>query len=414
MIRSPLALASLSLAAVAALLGLDSRDVAAQAVAAAAPVAVASPAATAPSAAPAAAAPSAAPAVRPKARGRQHRVKIDTSPQQASVYWSADTTPPKAYGIQGYTPITIKVPRGQVKVVLELAGFKPVEQTLDINKSQNLSFTFERAPQMARLDLQSSGEGAGADVVIDGTSRGTIPNTFELPAGRHQVEVKKSGFKPFSDWFDLAEGERRTRDVNLEKVEAPAGTLLVTSDQGGDVYVDGQRRDAAPAIITGISAGEHVIEVRKEGLAPWRQTVTVPSGQQAKVAATFGATAGTSSLRIISNEPDVQVFVDGEDKGKAPITLATIKPGEHIVGARKTGFKPIEQTVRVAATESAIVSLRMEAAPPDRPHGSLKVQSTVPNAEVFVDGSSLGRAPVDCNDLDPGKHDIVDHKDGFN
>ncbi len=346
-------------------------------------------------------------------RGRQHRVKIDTSPQQASVYWSADTTPPKAYGIQGYTPITIKVPRGQVKIVLELAGFKPVEQTLDINKSQSLSFTFERAPQMARLDLQSSGEGAGADVVIDGTSRGTIPNTFELPAGRHQVEVKKTGFKPFSDWFDLAEGERRTRDVNLEKAEAPAGTLLVTSDQGGDVYVDGQRRDAAPAIITGIAAGEHVIEVRKEGLAPWRQTVTVPAGQQAKVAATFGATAGSSSLRIISNEPDVQVFVDGEDKGKAPITLQTIKPGEHIVGARKTGFKPVEQTVRVAATESAIVSLRMEAAPPDRPHGSLKVQSTVANAEVFVDGSSLGRAPVDRNDLDPGKHYIIVHKDGF-
>ena len=36
----------------------------------------------------------------------------------------------------------------------------------------------------------------------------------------------------------------------LERAEAAAGTLLVTSDAGGDVYVDGQRRDAAPAIIT--------------------------------------------------------------------------------------------------------------------------------------------------------------------
>ncbi len=38
-------------------------------------------------------------------------------------------------------------------------------------------------------------DGAGAEVFIDGASRGTIPNSFELPAGRHQVEVKKAGLQ---------------------------------------------------------------------------------------------------------------------------------------------------------------------------------------------------------------------------
>jgi hypothetical protein len=387
MTRSVLAAAPLSVALLAVVSALDARPAAAQA----------------------------APAIRPPVRGRSHRLKVDSSPQQAAVYWDAGGAPnPKNFGIAGYTPLTIKVPRGPVKIVIELAGFKPQEQNIDVRKSQTVTFTLERAPQMARLDLQSSGDGAGADVFIDGVNRGTMPNSFELPAGRHQVEVRKAGMKPFSDWFDLAAGERRTRDVALEKAEAPAGTLLVTSDAGGDVYVDGQRRDAAPAIITGVPAGDHVIEVRKEGLAPWRQTVTVPPGQQAKVAAVFGAAAqGNASLRIISNEPDVQVFVDGEDKGKAPITINSVKAGEHIVNARKIRFKSVEQTVHVQAGENAIVSLRMEIAPPDRPHAALKVQSTVPNAEVFVDGSSLGRAPIDRNDLDPGKHYVSVHKDGF-
>jgi hypothetical protein len=131
------------------------------------------------------------------------------------------------------------------------------------------------------------------------------------------------------------------------------------------------------------------------------------------VQATFGAAASNSSLRIIANEPDVEIFLDGEAKGKAPITVQQIKPGEHIVGGRKTRFKPVEQTVKVAAGEAAIVSFRMEVAPPDRPRATLKVQSAVPNAEVFVDGSSLGRAPIDRNDMDPGKHYIVVHKDGY-
>ena len=68
-------------------------------------------------------------------KGR-YKVKIDSSPQQAAVYW--DSSPgqqPKLYGIAGYTPITIKVPKGAVKIVLELSGFKPFEQVLDVRKS---------------------------------------------------------------------------------------------------------------------------------------------------------------------------------------------------------------------------------------------------------------------------------------
>jgi PEGA domain-containing protein len=354
---------------------------------------------------------------RPRIHGRAHRLTVDSSPQQATVFWdSGDRPDPKSYGVAGYTPLTLKVPRGSVKILIELAGFKPQEQTLDVRKSQKLMFTLERAPQMAHLDLQTAADsgGVGAEVFIDGVDRGTAPNAFELTAGRHQVEVRKPGFKPFSDWFDLAEGERRTRDVALERAEAPTGTLLVTSDSGGDVYLDGGRKDVAPAILTGIAAGDHVVEVRKEGSAPWRQTVTVIAGQQVRVAATFGPPAGVgASLRVISNEPDVDVFVDGEDKGKAPLTISDIKPGEHIVGGRKPKFKPQEQTIRVAPSENAIVSFRMELAPVDRPHAALKVQSTIPNAEVFVDGSSLGRAPIDRSDLDPGKHFVVVHRDGF-
>jgi hypothetical protein len=357
------------------------------------------------------------PQTRPRIHGRAHSLKIDSSPQQAVVYWdSGDRGAPKDFGIAGYTPLTIKVPRGVTKIILELQGFKPIEQTLDVRKSQTVTFTMERAPAVAKLDLQAGGDGsaAGADVLVDGVHRGTVPNTFEMLAGRHQLEVRKAGFKPFSDWVDLAEGEHRTRDVALEHEAAPAGTLLVTSDAGGEVWIDGVKKDATPAIIPNVAAGDHVVEVRKEGLAPWRQTITVVSGQQTKVAASFGAAAAPGArLRIVSSEPDVSVFFDGEDKGRAPITITNARPGDHLVEGRKPHFKSNEQTLHIAGGEDSLVQLKMEPAPIERPHAALKVQSTVPNAEVFVDGSSLGRAPVDRNDLDPGKHYVIVHKDGY-
>ena len=93
---------------------------------------------------------------RPKIKGKTYRLKVDSSPQQAAVYWDAGATgTPKTYGIAGYTPVTIKVPKGTVKIVIELSGFKPVEQVLEVRKNQTLSPTLERAPRVARLDLQS-------------------------------------------------------------------------------------------------------------------------------------------------------------------------------------------------------------------------------------------------------------------
>src|SRR5260221_1960855 len=71
--------------------------------------------------------------VRPPVKGRSQKVKIDSSPQQAAVYWIAGPTgQPKDYGIAGYTPLTLKVPRGAVTFVVELQGWKPQQKAVDV------------------------------------------------------------------------------------------------------------------------------------------------------------------------------------------------------------------------------------------------------------------------------------------
>jgi hypothetical protein len=357
------------------------------------------------------------PKPRPKMKGRMLKLHVDSSPQQAAVYWDAGATPaPRDYGIVGYTPIDLKVPKGAVKIIVELRGWRTQERDLDMRKAQSMTLTMERAPLPGKLDLRAGGDGsaAGAEVAIDGVVRGTVPNVFELVAGHHQVEVRKTGYKPFSEWVDLTEDERRTRDLSLVQAEQPGGSLLVTSDGGGDVYIDGVRRDVAPAMIGSISAGDHIVEVRKDGVAPWRQTVTVVSGQQSKVAANLvSAAASIGAVRVISNEGDVEVFFDGEDKGRAPIDLKDVKPGQHIIEGRKAKFRSQEQSVRVGGGEQALVELKLEAIPEDRPKAQLRVQSAVPDAEVFLDGASLGKAPIERKDLEPGKHYITVRKDGY-
>ena len=356
-----------------------------------------------------------APKPRPRIKGRAYKLKIDSSPQQAVVYWDAAATPtPREYGIAGYTPLTIVVPRSSVRVIIEMKGFRTQERDINVAKPESLLVTMEKAAQPARLEIVAGSDGGstGADVSIDGVARGTLPNAFEVAAGRHNLEVKKVGWKTLTKWIDLADDERRTVEVVLERAEQPSGTLLVTSDAPGEVYVDGTRRDLAPAVITGLPPGEHIVEVRRDGATPWRQSVTITSGQQAKVAANLGGAAG-AGLRIVSTEPNVEVFVDGESKGKVPVNIADIKAGQHLVEGRKPQFRPFEQTVEIVPGKQSLVQLKMEPGADDTGKSILRVQSTVPDAEVFLDGATLGKAPIDRHDLTAGKHYVIIRKEGY-
>src|SRR6185369_8308912 len=107
---------------------------------------------------------------RPKIKGRPIKIRIDSSPQQAVVYWYAGTNPsPRDYGIAGHTPIDRKMPKGPVKIIVAMRGWKTQERQLDVRKPQTVSITMERAPQPGKLDLRAGGDGsaAGAEVFID-------------------------------------------------------------------------------------------------------------------------------------------------------------------------------------------------------------------------------------------------------
>ena len=176
---------------------------------------------------------------------------------------------PKLYGIAGYTPITIKVPKGPVKIIVELAGFKPQEQVLDVRKSQTLLFDAGAgAARWRRLDLQASADGApAARSFIDGVPRGTAPEHVraDRPAATRSRCARRAASRSRTG-SSLQEGERRTRDVSLEQRRGADRDAAGQLGRGRRRLRRRQRKDVAPAIITGVPAGDHVVEVRKDGL----------------------------------------------------------------------------------------------------------------------------------------------------
>jgi hypothetical protein len=345
---------------------------------------------------------------KPVRPGHKMRVKIDSAPQQAAVYVDS-----KDYGIEGYTPVTLKLPKGTYTIILELPNFQTVQKAITVEKSQAFVFTMDRQVRPAVLDVRvpASNDGAsGGQLFVDGQPVGTVPGRVEVAQGHHLIEVKKAGFKDWRDSADVNEGEQRTMVVDLQ-AEVKKGMLLVTADvAGADVYVDGTKRDAAPALITDLPEGPHVVEVRKEGAPPWKQEVTVRANQQTKVTAQLAA-AMVGSLRVVSSTPGAEVLIDGEPKGTANTEIGGLKQGQHIVEVRAKGFQSHSLEAQVVSGEQRV--LKVDLQPGAAATARLRVVTPVPDAEVFVDGATMGKAPLDRNDLAPGKHFVVVRKQGF-
>jgi len=135
----------------------------------------------------------------------------------------------------------------------------------------------------------------GASVKIDGLDVGKIPTESRLAPGRHLVEVSKSGFEPWSRWYELEGGESRDIELIL-KPKAPAtpatppqpappakgGLRIETVPPGAQTFVDTRPVGLSPVEVGDLPPGAHTVVVQAAGRT-MQQQIAVVAGQQTPV-----------------------------------------------------------------------------------------------------------------------------------
>jgi PEGA domain len=119
----------------------------------------------------------------------------------------------------GRTPAEIDLPAGIAhEVVLSAPGYKNWTQALFAPAGRKLSVTARLEPILVRVAIQ--GSPVDAEVFVDGVSRGKAPQSLELPASEHRVEVRKAGFQTFKTTVSPAASLDRILQYHL----VPTGT----------------------------------------------------------------------------------------------------------------------------------------------------------------------------------------------
>ncbi|NNM21660.1 MAG: PEGA domain-containing protein [Gammaproteobacteria bacterium] len=213
-------------------------------------------------------------------------VTLSSSPPGATV--SVD-------GIElGQTPLTAEVEAGDRELSVDLQGFKEqlVPLTVIAGEPQTLAnLELEAADGL----LAVSTTPAGVSVTVNGQFRGRTPLELALqPGRRHRVSFARAGYEPASRQVELRPDQRRELSVQLQPILG--SVRIVTSPADAEIYVDGQARGNAQVL--SLTVAPHTIEVRKDGYAPYKETVTPRRGLEQRLTVVLKTIAEAAAANL--------------------------------------------------------------------------------------------------------------------
>jgi hypothetical protein len=108
---------------------------------------------------------------------------------------------------------------------------------------------------------------------------------------------------------------------------------------------------------------------------------------------------------VLASTPEARVFIDGEDRGRTPLTVP-IPPGRHFLRLTSVEGQTFEESLDVAPGARVERDRRFPG------WGSLAVVSD-PWMEVTIDGGAPEQTPVFLKRIEAGAHEVVGRREGF-
>ncbi|WP_428265183.1 PEGA domain-containing protein [Haliangium sp.] len=317
---------------------------------------------------------------------------------------------------QGQVPLVLTVEGGRHLVEIRKEGFESFSQWIEAKEGERVTMN----PVLKEIIVEKKGsvlveaDVVGAEVYVDGQRHPDLTPTLigDLIEGPHVIEVRKEPAVPWKQTVTVVADKSVKVSAQLAAtMKAPSGTVRVLSNiEGALVYIDGQVRGEVPQDLEDIEPGEHVVEVKAEGYLPREDRVTINAGQAVVLKLDLSPVPVEQAkdvgvVKVVSPVPEAAVFVDGERLGNAP-QERELAPGEHYVVVTKPGYKKFEEKINIEVGQSITISAELRAV------GALRVLSTPSGADVLLDGETIGKTPLNQDEIDVGPHVVAVRMDG--
>ena len=342
-------------------------------------------------------------------QGPSTRVDITSQPERASVVVDGRD--------RGITPITIfDLAPGRHHVKFRMAGYVERDRYITVEEGRPSQHSNVLDAEKGLLLVKSSPE--GCEITIDGVAMGVTPRLITTLDTKsvHKMTLRKTGYRPAT--FDIR-FNGRTPLVRDETLMLDSGVLRIISEPtGARVTVNGVERGVTPVLVTDVPKGRATVKLYLEGFKEEViSDLVVGAGDKQTVSRIMEGLPGTLSLTSV---PDgARFYLNGDYRGRSPLVISGLKPGEYEVRAERDGFGTETRKVKVSNGSTPRVEFRMSNV-----MGRLEVKTSPAGAQILFDGRPAGTTTTNDPDAEfsdvlaienvlEGEHTLVVRKSGY-
>ncbi len=255
-------------------------------------------------------------------------------------------------------PAMIEVAAGKHAVLIEAPGYLSYRGEIAVQGEGKMQ-VYAPTLQANSAAVAISSEPSAAQVLVDGQPAGGTPLTSRLAAGTHHVELRLSGFKPWT--MDLLVKAGEPQSIGPVRLGLPDASLMVRSNPtGARVMAGGVYRGETPLRLTLRPEVGTTFSLALPGHADAARTVKLRAGSQEEVNVNLTPIIGNIAIHV--TPADAEIWVDGTSRGHGNQTLS-LTTVAHQVELRKAGFLSSTSTVtpRLGLDQALNVTLLTEA-----------------------------------------------------
>ncbi len=353
---------------------------------------------------------------KPKVPPKLGSLSVSSTPSDATVYVDNKD--------KGETPVTIDdLLVGSHTITISKSGYydSTVKVTIEENKTESLSVELTKSESTyATLAISSNVD----DVTVylnnieKGETDGKKMNITSLTPGNYSVKIAKESYFDYETTVLLSSGATKTLNVDMNPiynllsqgeatdiecdVESVCVNNLLTfaiSPDDSKVYVDNVLVENWARVMN-LSTGMHSVRATADGYEPSTHTFSIRADDTIHLNFSL-IRYGFLSLK--TNPGSCDVDISGTDyttdsDGELELNLTA---GTYNITASKQHYYDEASTFTITAGQTTSKTLTL-----DQSTGTLYVTSSPTGANITVDGTNYGLAPITVDYLSPGTHNL--------
>lgn len=237
-----------------------------------------------------------------------------------------------------------------------------------------------------------------------------------LPAGTHFLKIAADGFQllelPGRNFASKKTYELSIKAVGFAASVRADDNLVDVVFQCNEAGVYSSYGNYAPTLSKEktvsykLPKGEYTFRFQKQGFADEVQRVSVNSPKEITITMKAGTMSSAKPIKLpgivrITSEPNgAEVLINGQKAGVTPYDNE-LAAGNHQLELRKPLYHPDISTFTLDEGKTLQIPRTLKPR-----FGFLTVTTVPPNASVYVDGKSLGTAPLQRKEMESDRHTL--------